>query len=196
MPKQPCHTIEERTQRLREIEIIVSIFHIRPGHSSWSDPEDTFSTMTVKNKFLMGVSAFLKFFLGSSHCGSEITYLTSFHEDQVWSLASISGLRIQCCHELWCSFQTQLRSGVSWLWHRPMAVAPIQTLAWDFRMLHMQPLKKSKEKKKKKIFLVVLYCRSEIKVKTLATELGWLNEFGNRWMPGWQEPVAALNCQR
>ena len=31
----------------------------------------------------------------------------------VRSLALLSGLRIQCCHELWCRSQTQLRSQVS-----------------------------------------------------------------------------------
>ena len=32
------------------------------------------------------------------------------------SLALLSGLRIQCCHELW---------------HRPAAAAPIEPLAWE-----------------------------------------------------------------
>ena len=31
----------------------------------------------------------------------------------VWSLASLSWLRIQYCHELWCRLQTQLRSRVA-----------------------------------------------------------------------------------
>ena len=31
---------------------------------------------------------------------------------QVLSLASLSGLRIRCCRELWCRLQTQLGSGV------------------------------------------------------------------------------------
>ena len=30
----------------------------------------------------------------------------------VRSLASLSGLRIRHCHELWCRSQTQLRSGI------------------------------------------------------------------------------------
>ena len=29
------------------------------------------------------------------------------------SLVSLSGLRIQCCHDLWCSSQMCLRSGVA-----------------------------------------------------------------------------------
>ena len=32
---------------------------------------------------------------------------------RVQSLSSLSGLRIQSCHELWCSSQTQLGSGVA-----------------------------------------------------------------------------------
>ena len=32
---------------------------------------------------------------------------------RVWSLALLSGLRIQSCHELWCRLQTQLGSGVA-----------------------------------------------------------------------------------
>ena len=32
---------------------------------------------------------------------------------QVQSLALLSGLRIQCYHELWCRSQNQLRSGVA-----------------------------------------------------------------------------------
>ena len=32
---------------------------------------------------------------------------------QVRSLASLSGLRIQHCHELWCRLQTWLGSGVT-----------------------------------------------------------------------------------
>ena len=31
----------------------------------------------------------------------------------VRSLASLSGLRIQHCHELWCRFQTRLRSSIA-----------------------------------------------------------------------------------
>ena len=32
---------------------------------------------------------------------------------QVWSLATLSGLAIRCCHELWCRLQTQLGSWVA-----------------------------------------------------------------------------------
>ena len=32
---------------------------------------------------------------------------------QVQSLSSLSGLRIQCCHQLWCGSQMQLGSGIA-----------------------------------------------------------------------------------
>ena len=44
---------------------------------------------------------------------------------RVWSLASLSGLGIQCGHELWCRLQTQLGS-LLWLWCRLAAAAPIR----------------------------------------------------------------------
>ena len=40
-------------------------------------------------------------------------YLTSIHEDQVQSLALLSGLGVQCCHELWGRSQTQFGSRVA-----------------------------------------------------------------------------------
>ena len=44
---------------------------------------------------------------------------------RVWSQASLSGLRIQCCHELWCTSKIWLGSGVA------VAAAPMQPLAWE-----------------------------------------------------------------
>ena len=44
----------------------------------------------------------------------QLTNPTSIHkEGGVPSLASLSALRIQCCHELWCRSQTWLRSGIA-----------------------------------------------------------------------------------
>ena len=71
---------------------------------------------------------------------------------QVRSLASLSGLRIQHCHELWSRSQMQLRScdpGLLWLWCRPAAVAPIQHLAWELPHATVtSPKKQSKTKQK------------------------------------------------
>ena len=58
------------------------------------------------------------FYWQSSHCGTAETNMN--HGTMrlwVWSLALLSGLRIQHCCELWC---------------RPAAVAPIWPLAWEY----------------------------------------------------------------
>ena len=42
-----------------------------------------------------------------------LTNLTRNHEVESQSLASLSGLRIWCFRELWCSLQTQLGSHIA-----------------------------------------------------------------------------------
>ena len=50
----------------------------------------------------------------------------------VQSLASLSGLRIWHCHELWCGSQMWLSDpALLWLWCRLAAVALIRPLAWE-----------------------------------------------------------------
>ena len=69
---------------------------------------------------------------------------------QVRSLASLSGLRIHRCHELWCRLQTgSLDPELLWLWHRPAAVALIRPLAWEPPYAMNAALKKDKRPKKK-----------------------------------------------
>ena len=78
---------------------------------------------------------------------------------QVWSLASLRGLRIQRCHELWCRLQIQLGSAV--------AVAVVETGIYSsdltpslgISMCHKCGPKKTKKKKKKKkdfLWLILL----------------------------------------
>ena len=50
---------------------------------------------------------------GSSHCGEAKTNPTGIHEDAGSSLALLSGLRIERCHELWCRAQVWLGSCVA-----------------------------------------------------------------------------------
>ena len=79
---------------------------------------------------------------------------------RVRSLASLSGLRIQCCLELWCGSQMRLGSpALLWLWHRLVATAPMGPLAWELPYatgMALEKTKKKKKKKEKKSFIEVL----------------------------------------
>ena len=63
----------------------------------------------------------------------------------IWSLASLSGLRIQHCRVLWCRLQTWLGSDpeLLWLWHR-------QTPSWEPPYAAGTALEKAKRQKKLK----------------------------------------------
>ena len=50
---------------------------------------------------------------------------------QVQSLASLSGLGIQRCHELCVGHRGSLDATLLWLWHKQVAVALVQSLAWE-----------------------------------------------------------------
>ena len=68
----------------------------------------------------------------SSHCGASETNLTSIMRVQVRSLATLSGLRIQCCPELRCRGSDIAQITILlWLWYRLAAAALIQPLAWE-----------------------------------------------------------------
>ena len=63
-----------------------------------------------------------------SWLSSEPTQLASIRI-RVQSLASLSGLGIRYCHELWCRSQTWDRT-LLWLWCRPVATTPIGPRLW------------------------------------------------------------------
>ena len=66
---------------------------------------------------------------------------------QVRSLASLSGLRIRHCRELWYRSQTQLRSRVAVALARPVATALIGPLAWESPYASGAALEKTKKEK-------------------------------------------------
>ena len=66
---------------------------------------------------------------------------------QVRSLASLSGLRIWCCHELWCRSWRSSDPGLLWLWYRPAAASLIQT-SLGTSICHQCSPKKLKKNKK------------------------------------------------
>ena len=66
---------------------------------------------------------------------------------RVQSPASISGLRIWPCRELWYRSQMRFGSGVAMLWCRPAAVALIQPLVWEILYTVGAALKNKQTKK-------------------------------------------------
>ena len=69
---------------------------------------------------------------------------------RVGSLALLSGLRIQRCHELWCRSQISLGSHVDVAMVSPAATAPIQSLDWELPYAKGKALKRQKIKIKEK----------------------------------------------
>ena len=61
---------------------------------------------------------------------------------QVLSLARSVGLGSSVAES--CSVGYKCSSDLVWLWPRPAAAAPVEPLAWDFRMLRVWLLKKRK----------------------------------------------------
>ena len=68
---------------------------------------------------------------------------------RVRCLASLSGLRIQPYHELWCRSQRHSDLTLLWLWCRWAAIAPIRPLALE-PLYAIGAALKSKKKKQKK----------------------------------------------
>ena len=64
---------------------------------------------------------------------------------RVWSLALLSVLRIQHCHELWCRLQMQLGSHIA----VALATALIRPLAWEPPNAVEAALEKAKKQKNK-----------------------------------------------
>ena len=94
--------------------------------------------------------AWLKSVVRSSCCGARQKWIRLVSTRmQVGSLASLSGLGIRHCHELWyidrrCSSALTLL----WLRCRPAAVALIWPLAWELPYAASAALKSKKKKKK------------------------------------------------
>ena len=68
---------------------------------------------------------------------------------QVRSLASISVLRIWCCHELGVGRRCGSDPELLWLWRRLAAVALIRPLAWEPPYAASVALKRTPPPKKK-----------------------------------------------
>ena len=78
----------------------------------------------------------------------------------VQSLASLSGLRIQCCHELWYRLQKQLRSRVAVVGSNSSDLTP----SLGISICHGCSPEKQKEKEKERTFMIH---GEEVKISTL-----------------------------
>ena len=67
----------------------------------------------------------------------------------VWSLPYLSGSGIWCCYKCGVGHRCCLDPTLLWLWHRPVAAAPVLPLTWELPYATVWPLKKAKKKKKK-----------------------------------------------
>ena len=67
---------------------------------------------------------------------------------RVSSLASLSGLRIRHCCELWCRCRRGSDLALLWLWCRPEATALIRPLAWESPNATGAALKRQNKTKK------------------------------------------------
>ena len=79
----------------------------------------------------------------------------------VQSLDSLSGLRIWHCRELCCRCDLALM--LLWLWCRPVAVAPVQPLAWELPHAEGAALKSKKRKVLSKKINYLYYKATAIK---------------------------------
>ena len=69
-----------------------------------------------------------------------------FMRTWVWSLASLSRLRIRHCWELCIGRRHGSDLALLWLWYRPVITAPIQPLAWEHPYAAGAALKRCKKK--------------------------------------------------
>ena len=97
---------------------------------------------------------------------------------RVRALALLNGLRICLCCELWCRSQMRLGSALLWLWHRPAATTPIQSLAWE--LPYAFGCGPEKEKKKKYIYIYI-YMYEWIKGFIIVS---MLKQLRCQWMEG------------
>ena len=76
---------------------------------------------------------FKRYQMGSSCFGAAETNQTSIQGDVVRSLASLRGMGIQCCRELWCRSQMRLRCYVT------VAVAVASLGTGNFHIQQVRP---------------------------------------------------------
>ena len=108
--------------------------------------------MLLFHTTMLCIFGFAKIWLTSKSCCLWVPIVTHWKRNRlgtmrlgVWSLASFSGLRIRCCHEMWCSHRHGLDPALLCLWCRLAATAPIRSLAWEFPYAVGMALKRQKK---------------------------------------------------
>ena len=104
----------------------------------------------ISNHFIPAIMAILRKQWGIPVMAQQKWIWLASMRMQFWSLASLSELRIWCCHELWCMSQNAAWVLYCWLWCKPAAVAPIQPLAWELPNAPKKQKAKNKKQKNKK----------------------------------------------
>ena len=69
----PQFNVDEGIQRLREIEMLEQISHLRPTHPPLESPEDTSFTTTLSNKFVREAPAALRCLVIICLCKLDLT---------------------------------------------------------------------------------------------------------------------------
>ena len=127
-------------QKVKKFKIFVSITAGITCHLLWLSSL-FFAAASLEGRGEKGYFCVLEILCWSSSCGlAEMNQLVCMRT-QVQSLALLSGLRIQHCHEMWCRSQTKLKPSLLWLWCRPPATAPIHPQAWELQYVVCAGLK-------------------------------------------------------
>ena len=100
---------------------------------------------------------------------------------RIQTLASLSGLRIWRCHELWCWSQTRLRSGVAVAVVQAAATALIRPLAWETSGCRGYSPIKTKDKRQKKKPLRENRVKSRTKHNTMFKGCGIISKVLTDW---------------
>ena len=99
---------------------------------------------------------FLSQWTWSSRRGTAQTKPTRNNEVVISILGLLSGLRIQCCHELWGRLQMQLGSHVDVAVARLAAIALIRPLVWEPPYAMSVALKRQTKQKSVDLILISL----------------------------------------
>ena len=101
----------------------------------------------------------------------------------VQSLASLSGLRIQLCCELWCKSQTCLGCILLWPWCRLADAAPIRPLTWEPPYAVDVALRSERKKKYARTAMQVFFSTEHTPHQNGRVSQTWYHSYHSALMP-------------